>query len=385
MICIGIALMAADLYANEPYHEKIEQLHVQSKQFHETQKKSQQLQKRLSEMGKEIRKLKDSKNDDFFKSNALQKKMQEAQQTSKELQGLYKKQSLLQGAILRQKNQLLEEIELKLTQAHLQSETENARIMKAYIALQEILPTQTSSTQPSQPFEFSLSTEKTYDRDEIKDQIVVLEDLQFHLKGLIDHIEQEATVQRQKSALSKELAFLINEEQFFGEQGFIQGRARKRELEANADMEGENTEMPSEIPEPPTEPVDPEPPIDPEPPVTPEIDPDTDLGLELEPEVDAIDQNFEIIDPKLQTQMIEDMFIYAPNAAMKDDKGDIITKPTDLLVANPQQISKNIQNMQRLQNETQTDFIARKLAYLQTILQNLQNQTLFLRKKLENL
>src|SRR5690606_3066166 len=110
------------------------------------------------------------------------------------------------------------------------------------------------------------------DPSALHERFIALQDLAMYTQGLIKQTEHELRFDKQQQHLRRELSHLMNEEVFFGEQGFIQGTARKQNNTQVGAIQNDPNRAPEEAPDAPIEPEVPtDPMIEPEVPTDPMV------------------------------------------------------------------------------------------------------------------
>lgn len=386
-LCLIILVCAGHVFAQtSQYQSDLDALMQKVSRIHKLNASIEKLQLELNTSGQEISRLKTS-TDGFFQDLALQKQMQDAQELSNELDKLYSQRAHIVEQFKNMQQQMLREIETDLSRAHLLKKEQTKSLMSLHQQISSIETFATKDKTTLSSFE-----DPELEQASFQEQWIVLKDLEIYTKDLIEDTKRALAYEKQQTRLKQELTHLLNEEMFFGEQGFIQGTARKQnplattaqtENPDNTTPEGESPEMNPENPDPmPEEPIDPDVPID---------DPDTIDTGDLTDTVEAFDTietpNLDEIDPKVQTLMLDSVF---PEVNLQDSIDDDPTQgaldPNTLdrlqIFEDPQEIANALLALSPAQGETKQAFLQRKLGYLQDILQKLQQTSENVQKSL---
>ncbi|MEZ4705044.1 MAG: hypothetical protein R3A11_07660 [Bdellovibrionota bacterium] len=78
------------------------------------------------------------------------------------------------------------------------------------------------------PVPLNISLDPTQNESELREQIAAVEDLSQHIRTKLKELETLKVQKRKKMFLMKEVAHLLNEEQFFGEKNFSSNSAARR-------------------------------------------------------------------------------------------------------------------------------------------------------------
>ncbi|MEZ4820173.1 MAG: hypothetical protein R3A45_09865 [Bdellovibrionota bacterium] len=391
----GVWLLASPSSAVTPmseYQSKIEMIQTLQKQILAQNKKITTVQEQLNNKGEEITELKTKKSGHFLNNIGLQKKMQDAQTLSKELDHLYRQKSNTTDQLEYHRKQLLRSIEKDLSKAHLHERSYTQALMNLHSQISRLefehQQQKTSTQSLDQP---------SIENNASMEQWIVLQDLQIYTQELIEETQQELAYEKQQKVLKKELSHLMNEEMFFGEQGFIQGTARKQNNATTAAVTktDDNTSETPSTEQPTTD--DPNE-TETEVPTTEEA-PDTQDNQDInETDITAhtneIDQptdsiGFEEIDPKAQSLMLDSAFpevnMQEPSTIAGSQTGEIKMDQRDTFWENPNEITNAILSLSPAQGESKEEFLQRKVIYLQEILTKLKKGSQRAKQNIESM
>lgn len=396
--CAGSLVMAQ---SSNSFVEPIKNLAQFNDDLHLDTQRIKTYHTELENLGNIIFELKQASNPNLIQKLTLEKHMQEAQALSKQLLDAQAKLDHKKKHLIRKKQNLLDRIEGLLAS----SESKNRDMVQQLIASHQ------KASSIGQNMTFKPSHKKHTLQPTLKSEgpmepeyILVLKDLATYTEDLIKQTGNALSRYKQRHMLETELTHLMNEEVFFGEQGFIQISPRKSSspdanpnqpvLGAAADTSKNDSELDENLPEI----VSVDPSIDDQSGipgnVVPTLEPDTLPGV-ADPNLDStplpglegisleaglnIDQPLNSLidfDTKINTLVMDSVdplneLSTTDKAAPSPDSP--FETPTKKFFENPHLVSNAIESFKPFDNETDEAFLHRKNKYLKQMLSKIKS------------
>jgi len=358
----------------------------------------------INMLGENISNLKANQNLSLIQKISLEKYMQQAQRMSQKINSQRETLETMKADFLAERQNLLTHVESQLASPSPKNKNDVQEWIKHHQHISSLmLSDHTQNEDPIPAIGNAAPGVQVYHPE----QLMVLKDLAQYTSTLIEQAASSLAKIKQRRLLQHELSQLINEEVFFGEQGFIQINPRQNNPSKSAQDNEDSTastptddNMPSDTTNDPANttpdevastenptplgdtPLTDQPLTDPDP-IDPSMDTLPDPNLEAPALSDLETGSFDIntaepqesydFDTKFQSFSIHQGDPIAQDQQIENSNplNKTISAPQgsqDQLFESPQFVTHAISSLQQHQNESDAAFLKRKKKYLSSIL-----------------